>query len=103
MYGGIGVIDEMDIGFYFKCVCVIEMLLGDFGFYRDVYLVLNVYWWFSWENWIFFGLYLLYCGWIFFGVVFVCFGRGVWSGWKEDWEIVSDFVFYVCGVSNDWG
>ncbi len=43
MHGGIGVTDEMDIGFFFKRARVTEMLLGDAGFHRNAYAALSAY------------------------------------------------------------
>jgi alkylation response protein AidB-like acyl-CoA dehydrogenase len=35
MHGGIGVTDELDIGFFLKRARVAEMTFGDAGYHRD--------------------------------------------------------------------
>lgn len=41
MHGGIGVTDEMDIGFYMKRARVAELLMGDAAFHRQQYAALE--------------------------------------------------------------
>lgn len=40
MYGGIGMIDEYDIGLFMKWVCVLEMIFGDVVFYCNCFVEL---------------------------------------------------------------
>jgi acyl-CoA dehydrogenase len=43
MHGGIGVTDELDIGFYYKRARVAALELGDSAFQRDRYARLKGY------------------------------------------------------------
>jgi acyl-CoA dehydrogenase len=43
MHGGIGVTDELDIGFYYKRARVAELTLGDAAFWRERYAQLEGY------------------------------------------------------------
>jgi len=43
MHGGIGVTDDLDIGFFLKRARVLEQALGNTGYHRDRYASLNGY------------------------------------------------------------
>ena len=43
MHGGIGVTDDVNIGFYFKRARVLQRLFGDYNFHLDRYARLNNY------------------------------------------------------------
>jgi alkylation response protein AidB-like acyl-CoA dehydrogenase len=43
MHGGIGVTDDLDIGFFLKRARVLEQALGNTGYHRDRYATLNGY------------------------------------------------------------
>ena len=43
MHGGIGVTDELEIGFFLKRARVLEQALGNTGYHRDRYATLSGY------------------------------------------------------------
>ena len=43
MHGGIGVTDDVNIGFYFKRARVLQRLFGDYSYHLDRYARLNKY------------------------------------------------------------
>ena len=43
MHGGIGVTDDVNIGFYFKRARVLQRLFGDYNFHLDRFARLNNY------------------------------------------------------------
>ena len=43
MHGGIGVTDDVNIGFYFKRARVLQRLFGDYNYHLDRYARLNNY------------------------------------------------------------
>ena len=43
MHGGIGVTDDVNIGFYFKRARVAQRLFGDYNYHLDRYASLNQY------------------------------------------------------------